>query len=216
VSSSFRTLRQGQEATAEIERRRSRFIAQFQQVRGEREAKSYEQKVRSRHRDARHNVCAWVLSGGQKHCSDDGEPQHTAGPPVLDALCGAGLADVCCVVTRYFGGTLLGPGGLVRAYARATEQAILAGEQAGLLITMELVTPVTCAVPYSAYGRVEHLVKACSGKVSDVIFSEDVQLNCLFRTGDEDRFVSLIRDLAAGEDLCKLGNPRFGEFRHGG
>jgi putative IMPACT (imprinted ancient) family translation regulator len=122
------------------------------------------------------------------------------------------LADVCCVVTRYFGGTLLGPGGLVRAYTAATQEAVAAAKAEGLLVTMTQVTRVTCVIPYSAYGRVERLISDCGGKVKDSVFAEDVQLNCAFLSGDEQRFVAAMRELAQGEDLCLVGEPTFAEF----
>ena len=122
----YRTMADGFEATGEFEDRRSRFIAQLAHVTSEREAREFIDAVRARHHDARHNVPAWILGDGREHCSDDGEPSHTAGTPTLDVLRGAGLADVCCVVTRYFGGTLLGPGGLKRAYTAATQEAVRA------------------------------------------------------------------------------------------
>jgi putative IMPACT (imprinted ancient) family translation regulator len=102
----YKTLSAGTEAMGEFEDRRSRFIAQIKPVTSEREAQVFIDEVRARHRDARHNVPAWILSDGREKCSDDGEPSHTGGIPTLEVLRGAGLANVCCVVTRYFGGTL--------------------------------------------------------------------------------------------------------------
>ncbi|HJF45506.1 IMPACT family protein, partial [Thermophilibacter provencensis] len=122
----YRTLRGGAEAKGEVEDRRSRFIAQLAHVGGEGDAEAFIAEVRSRHHDARHNVPAWILADGRERCSDDGEPSRTSGMPTLEVLRGAGLADVCCVVTRYFGGTLLGPGGLVRAYTAAAQAAVAA------------------------------------------------------------------------------------------
>ena len=119
---SYKTLASGFEATGIYEDRRSRFIAQLTHIVSEDEANDYIAGVRARYHDARHNVPAWILSDGRERCSDDGEPSRTAGMPILEVLHGAGLADVCCVVTRYFGGTLLGPGGLVRAYGCREEQ----------------------------------------------------------------------------------------------
>ncbi|MGN0076000.1 MAG: IMPACT family protein [Parafannyhessea sp.] len=208
----YRTIEAGFEATGEFEDRRSRFIAQVRHVTSEREAEEFIQEVRSRHHDARHNVPAWVLADGRVRCSDDGEPQRTSGMPTLEVLRGAGLADVCCVTTRYFGGTLLGPGGLVRAYTAAAQAALASAREAGKIVTMTLVTRVTCVIPYSAYGRVERLVGECAGKVRDSVFAEDVQLTCDFRAGDEERFVFAMRELANGEDLCKVAEPRFAQF----
>ena len=208
----YKTLAAGVEATGEVVDRRSRFIAQLHHVSSEREADEFIAEVRARHHDARHNVPAWILSDGRERCSDDGEPQRTSGMPTLEVLRGAELADVCCVVTRYFGGTLLGPGGLVRAYTAATQAAVAAAEAEGLMVTMTQVTRVTCVIPYSAYGRVERLVSDCSGKIRDSIFTEDVQLTCAFLSGDEQRFVASMVELMGGEDVCLVGEPTFSEF----
>ena len=212
MTEGYLTMRAGVEATGEFVDRKSRFIAQLVHVEGERAAAAFQDEVRSRHHDARHNVPAWVLSDGRERASDDGEPSRTAGLPVLDVLRGEGLADVCCIVTRYFGGTLLGPGGLVRAYSEATKRAVEAARQAGDIVEMSLVTRVVCQIPYALYDRVTRLVSDCGGRVRDQLFAEDVQLTIAFLSGAELPFVAAVRDLAAGEDLCKVGEPTFGEF----
>ena len=208
----YRTLRAGAEAVGEFEDRRSRFIAQLVHVGSEAEAEAFVAEVRGRHHDARHNVPAWVLADGRERCSDDGEPSRTSGMPTLDVLRGSGLADVCCVVTRYFGGTLLGPGGLVRAYTAATQAAVAAAEKDGLVVEMTLVTPVTVQLPYALYDRVCRLAADAGGKVTDSLFAEDVQLSLVFRTGAEAAFIAAARELANGEDLARVGEPRFAEF----
>lgn len=209
---SFDTIAVGVVARGEVEERRSRFIAHITHVEGEREARAFVDSVRSSHRDARHNVPAWALSDGRERRSDDGEPQGTAGQPILDVLHGADLADVCCVVTRYFGGTLLGSGGLARAYAAAVQRALEQARTEGSIVRMALVTRVTATIPYDAYGRVERLVATCGGRVRDTIFAEDVQMNCVFLSGTEEAFVSALAELSAGRDLCLVGEPAFGEF----
>ena len=208
----YRTLRTGAEARGEFEDRRSRFIAQLRRVGSESEAEGFIAEVRSRHHDARHNVPAWILADGRERCSDDGEPSRTSGMPTLDVLRGAGLADVCCVVTRYFGGTLLGPGGLVRAYAAATQAAVAAAERDGAICEMTLVVPVTAQLPYALYDRVTRLCTDAGGRVTDQLFTEDVQVTCLFRAGDEEGFLAAVRELAGGEELARAGEPRFAEF----
>ncbi len=208
----YLTLRSGTEQAGEFEDRRSRFIAQLVHVSGEREADEFIAAVRSRHHDARHNVPAWILADGRERCSDDGEPSRTSGMPVLEVLRGAGLKDVCCVVTRYFGGTLLGPGGLVRAYTAAAQEAVAAAEKGGAVVEMTLVTPVVVQLPYALYDRVSRLVAELGGKVSDSLFVEDVQLTLTFRSGDEAPFIAAVRELACGEDLARAGEPRFAEF----
>lgn len=211
-AASYHTLSAGVEVTGEFEDRRSRFIAQLVHVSSEAEAEAHIAAVRARHHDARHNVPAWILADGRERCSDDGEPSRTSGMPTLDVLKGAGLADVCCVVTRYFGGTLLGPGGLVRAYTAATQAAAQAAKRQGAIVEMTLVTPVTAQMPYALYDRCARLVSDAGGKVADSLFAEDVQLTCLFHTGDEQRFINAMRELACGEDLCRAGEPSFREF----
>lgn len=208
----YESLAKDVEAIGEFEDRRSRFIAQIVHVESEREAQAFIERVRARHHDARHNVPAWILDDGRERASDDGEPSHTAGTPTLDVLRGAGLANVCCVVTRYFGGTLLGPGGLKRAYTAATQQAVQVAEREGMLVHMALVVRVTCVIPYAVYGRVERLVRDCGGRVRDTVFAEDVQLTAAFRAGEELRFVDAMRELAAGDDLCVVGEPTFAEL----
>ena len=198
----YRTLRAGHEATGEFEDRRSRFIAQLTHVGTEAEADAFLAAVRARHHDA----------DGRERCSDDGEPSRTSGMPVLEVLRGAGLADVCCVVTRYFGGTLLGPGGLVRAYTAAAQEAVAAAEGEGSVVEMTLVVPVTVRLPYTLYDRVTRLCADAGGKVCDSLFAEDVQLSCAFRAGDEGRFVAAVRELAGGEELARAGEARFSEF----
>lgn len=208
----YRTLRAGVEATGEFEDRRSRFIAQLRRVGSETEAEAFVAEVRARHHDARHNVPAWILADGRERCSDDGEPSRTSGMPTLEVLRGAGLADVCCVVTRYFGGTLLGPGGLVRAYTAATQAAVAAARRDGAICEMTLVCPVTVQLPYALYDRVARMCADAGGRVSESLFAEDVQLTCLFRAGDEEGFCSAVYELAGGEELARAGEPRFAEF----
>ncbi len=208
----YLTLRAGVEVQGEFEDRRSRFIAQLVHVGSEAEADAFIAEVRSRHHDARHNVPAWILADGRERCSDDGEPSRTSGMPTLEVLRGAGLADVCCVVTRYFGGTLLGPGGLVRAYTAAAQEAVAIAEAQDAIVEMALVTPVVVQLPYALYDRVSRLIADAGGKVKDSLFLEDVQLTCAFKSGTEAPFVAAVRELANGEDLACPGEPRFAEF----
>ena len=133
VVDDYITMREGVEATGEFVDRKSRFIAQLVHVESEDEANAHIAAVRARHYDARHNVPAWILLDGRERQSDDGEPQRTSGMPTLEVLRGAGLKNVCCVTTRYFGGTLLGTGGLVRAYGGAAALALESGRHPGQL-----------------------------------------------------------------------------------
>ena len=208
----YMTIRAGAESAGEFEDRKSRFIASLVHVGSEAEADAHLARIRAANHDARHNVPAWILADGRERCSDDGEPQRTAGMPALEVLRGVGLADVSVVVTRYFGGTLLGPGGLVRAYTAAVQAAVENARETGALAEMTLVTPVVAQIPYSAYERVLRMVEDAGGKVTDSLFAEDVQLTLAFRTGEEDAFVDALIEFAAGEELARAGEPRFAEF----
>lgn len=211
-AASYLTLREGREATAEFVDRKSRFIAQLVHVQSEQEANEFIEAVRKRHYDARHNVPAWILSDGRERQSDDGEPQRTSGMPTLETLRGAGLANVCCVVTRYFGGTLLGPGGLVRAYTAATQAAVAAAQEAGDVVEMTLVTPVVLAVPYAMHDRVKDLAARHAAHERACEYGAEVTLTLVFKSGEERPFVDSMRELACGQDLCQVGEPEFAEF----
>lgn len=199
-------------AAAELIDKKSRFIAQLKAVSSEQEASSFLEGVRKEHYDARHHVCAWILVSGAKRASDDGEPQRTAGMPVLEVLEGSGLRNVCCVVTRYFGGTLLGPGGLIRAYSGAAKLAVDAAQAEGDLVEMRSITKVVACIPYSAYDKVRRMAEDAHGKVEGSLFTQDVQLTLVFCTGDEAAFCSAMKEFANGEDLCLVHEPAFGPF----
>lgn len=209
---SYKTLASGFEATGIYEDRRSRFIAQLTHIVSEDEANDYIAGVRARYHDARHNVPAWILSDGRERCSDDGEPSRTAGMPILEVLHGAGLADVCCVVTRYFGGTLLGPGGLVRAYTAATQIALTDAEKNNSLVEMRLVTRVMLSVPYTRYERIRHMVSDFGGKIVRSDFGAEVLLAMDFKSGEEMAFADALKELGSGDLVPTVEAPRFDTF----
>lgn len=211
-ATSYLTMRAGEEATAEFVDRKSRFIAQLTHVEAEDEAAAFIETVRARHYDARHNVPAWILADGRERASDDGEPQRTSGMPTLEVLRGAGLANVCCVVTRYFGGTLLGPGGLVRAYSTATQRVVDTAHEQGLIVEMTLVCRVVATISYSLHDRVRVLAERSGAHVVGTDYAADVRLTLAFRAGEEAAFVSAMRELANGEELCEIFAPEFAEF----
>ena len=169
VVDDYITMREVSRRLAKFVDRKSRFIAQLVHVESEDEANAHIAAVRARHYDARHNVPAWILLDGRERQSDDGEPQRTSGMPTLEVLRGAGLKNVCCVTTRYFGGTLLGPGGLVRAYTAAAQEAIAAARAAGQLVEMTSVVSVDVRVPYPLYDQVQlwRRVSAAESRAAD-------------------------------------------------
>lgn len=160
-----------QPASAELVEKRSRFIGYVRPVTTQDEAVAFINEIRSKHWDATHNVYAYVLRDeGISRYSDDNEPQGTAGIPVLDAIRKRGITDCVVVVTRYFGGTLLGAGGLVRAYSAAAKAGIdAAGE-----CEMTLCAVCTLCCSYTLYGRIPSLIARFDGVSDDAQFTDDV------------------------------------------
>ena len=134
------------------------------------QAQQFIQQIKSLHWDAAHNVYAYILRSGEQRYSDDGEPQGTAGVPCLEVLRKSEVADAAVVVTRYFGGVLLGAGGLVRAYSHATKLAL----EAGGIVNMRLCAFCTVRCSYDQYGRIASLIPQCGGAVEDTSFTDDV------------------------------------------
>ena len=159
------------EAHGEFTEKRSRFIGYCKPVTSEEEATRFISQIRSKHWDARHNVYAYSLREGNiKRYSDDGEPSGTAGMPVLDVIVKNEVFDVCVVVTRYFGGILLGTGGLVRAYSQAAKLALDAGKVA----LMELCAVCTVHCSYNQYGKVSSLIIDNSSGLDGTDYGADV------------------------------------------
>ncbi len=143
------------EGRGEIEEKKSRFICTLRPVHSEQEAADFIEEIKKKYWDARHNCSAFVLGSRQEltRCSDDGEPGGTAGRPMLEVLLGEGLCDAAAVVTRYFGGTLLGTGGLVRAYGGAVKAA-LAEAETGI---MRYGVKLRIGTDYNSVGKMQHL-----------------------------------------------------------
>ncbi len=209
---SYLTLRAGVEARGEVVDRKSRFIAQLVHIESEEDAAAHVAAVRARHFDARHNVLAWILADGTERASDDGEPQRTSGLPTLEVLRGAELRDVCCVTTRYFGGTLLGPGGLVRAYTAAAQAAIETARADGLIVENTLVAPVEVHLPYASLDQVRYMVAQAGGKIVDAAYAQDVRLALAFRAGEEAAFLTTVAERFSGRVVATAGEARFMEF----
>ena len=165
----YRTIAQA--AQDEFVEKRSRFIGYARPVQTEEEAQAFIAEMKSRHWDATHNVYAYILREGNiQRYSDDGEPQGTAGIPTLDVLQKSHVTDVAVVVTRYFGGILLGGGGLVRAYSHGASIAL----KAAGIITMKECSLLMLSCDYSRYGRVSSLIPECGGIIDDTDFAGDV------------------------------------------
>lgn len=153
MTEQYKTVYEGGEG--ELVEKKSRFIATVRPVKTEEEANQFVEEMRKKYWDARHNCWAFILGERQefKRCSDDGEPSQTAGKPMMDVLTGEGLTDVAVVVTRYFGGTLLGTGGLVRAYSGAVQE----GLKNSTVITKYLGVKLSVTTDYNGVGKLQYL-----------------------------------------------------------
>ena len=180
---------------AEYEDKRSRFIGHIKPVTSENEAKAFIDEMRRRYADATHNVFAYVLrEGNVLRWSDDGEPGGTAGMPVLQVLQREELYNVTCVVTRYFGGILLGTGGLVRAYTAAAKDALL---DAGVNEMRQWASlRVTC--PYSLYDRVRLEAEKLGAVFENTDYGADITLALLLPEEAAEPFAQTLRELSAG------------------
>lgn len=201
-------------AVAEIEEKKSRFIASLAHVETEEEALAFLEEIRAANRMARHNVYAYILrqggagAAGRVRYSDDGEPQKTAGLPTLEVLQHAGLTDVVCVVTRYFGGVLLGTGGLVRAYTTATARALEAAE----VVTVRSVVELEVTVDYSLYERAALLINGAGAKLTDPQFTDRVTLRWQMPEGTEPPLLEQLRELTRGAAQVRVSKPFYAPF----
>ena len=183
--------------TGEYEEKRSRFIGELWPVQDEAGARALIDGVRKKYPDARHHCWAWILPDGAFRWSDDGEPGGTAGGPMLEVLRGANLFGVLCVVTRYFGGTLLGSGGLVRAYSKAAALA-LAG--AGTEPDPEKAV-LSLRVPWDSIDRAHRLIREYGGALLDSDYETDPQcalLRAELLAEDAERFSARLVDATNG------------------
>lgn len=175
------------ESKDEFIEKKSRFIGYVKPVRTQEEATDFINAIKSKHWDATHNVSAYVLRDNNiQRSSDDGEPSGTAGVPTLDVLLKEGIVDTCVVVTRYFGGTLLGAGGLIRAYSRASKIAV----DAGHIITMAPCKIISVSVDYSFYDRLNILLNEFSANIENSEFTDSVTVIFSIR----ENTVSLLQD----------------------
>lgn len=161
----------------EITEKKSRFIATVEAVENEEEAIAFIEKMKKKYWDARHNCSAYVIGskGELERCSDDGEPGGTAGKPMLEVLRGTRIRNVAVVVTRYFGGTLLGTGGLVRAYTQATQEGI----SNSIIIEKQLAVKLMITTDYNGIGKVQYLLAQHNIKILESDYAENVKVTAL-------------------------------------
>ena len=183
-----------QEAESEFVEKRSRFIGHVWPVDSEDQAQELIRRVKKQHYDARHNCWCYLLGGSVVRYSDDGEPQGTAGQPMLEVFNREGVTDVVCVVTRYFGGVLLGAGPLLRAYQTTAKETLNAAGVSVVRRWVELTIP--CG--YNLLGKLTQEIPLWDGIVADTEYGADVTIKALLPEGKEGEFAKRVLDLTSG------------------
>ena len=189
----YKTVKQPAEATYVVER--SKFIAHVTSVETREQAEAFIAKIKKEYWDARHNVYAYALKGGETRCSDDGEPSGTSGMPTLDVILKQGFSDVCMVTTRYFGGILLGTGGLVRAYSKAAAMAL--AEAGGVQVAeCEVYESV---VPYALAEKFTRFLSDSGCVVEHTEYAVNVTVRYYMQAGERALFLEKLTDRFHGE-----------------
>ena len=194
------------EGEAEFVEKKSVFIGHAAPVKSEEEAQAFVKKYKNQYMDARHNVWAYLMKGEIiARYSDDGEPQGTAGVPVLDTIRKSGVTDAVVVVTRYFGGILLGAGGLVRAYSHTAKLAL----EAAHIITYEQYTELELVCSYSDYQKYSALLPSFGAIIDDTDFSDRVILRFSVKDAVVADLFAKIQEMSGGRDEAKVLGTRF-------
>ena len=194
-----------EKVTAEIVEKKSKFIAVIIPVESENDAFSKLEEIKKEHRDARHNVFSYRIANGPERASDDGEPSGTAGVPILDILRGNKLQNVLVVVTRYFGGILLGTGGLVKAYTDSTKDALSKAK----VIEKILQVKYEVTVPYSYNDKLTYFCKNNDYKIVETKFEENAILTIAVKNEFKEKFEKEVLDLTNRESIIKIVTNEF-------
>jgi uncharacterized YigZ family protein len=198
-------------ARAELIVSNSRFLASLFPASNAEEARARIQEVRAGFPDATHHVPAFIIGGGKsttEYCSDDGEPSGTSGRPLLAVLRGSGLGDVVVVVTRWFGGSLLGTGGLVKAYSEAGRRVLALTRRAALVETARL----ELELPYHLFDRLRLVAAECGAVIVEEDFAEEVRLALDIPVEGRERFESCLGELSAGAVHARFAGSRLARF----
>lgn len=195
-------------AQNEFVERKSRFIGYIAPVETEEEAMAFIAQIKQQNRDATHNTYAYILKNGVKRYSDDGEPQGTAGVPMLDCIEKEGLVDVAVVVTRYFGGILLGAGGLVRAYSHGAKIAVDAAQRK----LMTTCTLLGMELDYSFYGKLNYILPKYVCRVEQLDFGTVVSMKVLFKQDQCEAFIKEVTEMSAALVVPQVLEERFDYF----
>ena len=203
---SYITLISGGEG--EIVEKKSRFIGQIKPVSTEEEAYAFVESIKKKHYAARHNCYAFSVGVDMPllRFSDDGEPQGTAGKPILEVINASEIHNICIVVTRYFGGTLLGTGGLVRAYTDASKAALDTCETK----LMERLVPCDIKTDYTDMGKIQYILGNHDIRILDTIYADDVIMKTCLRKNDADAIVKKIIDATSARAHLTMGDEIFG------
>lgn len=201
------------QAEAEIVEKKSRFIATVRPVKTEEEAKAFIEEMKKKYWNATHNVFAYQIGERNElqRFSDDGEPQGTAGMPVLSVLKGEDIKDTAIVVTRYFGGTLLGTGGLVRAYGHSAKEGLLA---AGI-VELVLYRKYSVLAAYPDSGKVQYEILQDGHELFDTIYTEQVEFIVLVETDAADSFEKKMTEIFRGAQPFTLLEEVYGVWQEG-
>ena len=183
--------------TGEITEKKSRFLANVFPVENEEEAAVIIEETKKKYWDARHNCYAYIIgqNPGTSKCSDDGEPSGTAGRPILEVLSGAGVSNVLLIVTRYFGGTLLGIGGLVRAYSAAAK----AGLAASRIITKEAGKRIIVGTGYDSIGKIQYIISQMGLAVIGTRYTDKTEIELAISSGSTDSFIQKVTEATSGQ-----------------
>lgn len=182
----------------EIVEKKSRFIGYVEAVSTEEEAMAFVERIKKKHYDARHNCYAYSIGTGAQptlRFSDDGEPQGTAGKPILEVIQGSGIRNICIVVTRYFGGTLLGTGGLVRAYTEASK----AGLAASIIRKKRQLIEAELPMDYTELGKLQYLIANTDAEITDTIYSDKVVVKVRVYAPVFEQFVKQVTDVTGAK-----------------
>ena len=194
------------ESSDEFVEKKSRFIGYVKPVKTQKEAADFIAKIKSKHWDATHNVSAYVLKENNiQRSSDDGEPSGTAGVPVLDVLLKENLVDVCVVVTRYFGGILLGAGGLIRAYSHGSKIAV----EAGNIITMAPCKILEANIDYSFYDRFNIMLGDIGANVESSDFADKIKITFCLKEELADALQSRLTEQSNGKYMLREIGEKF-------
>ncbi len=201
------------QAEAEIIEKKSRFIATVRPVKDEDEARAFIDEMKKKYWNATHNVFAYQIGDRNEiqRCSDDGEPQGTAGKPVLDVLAGEDIKNIAIVVTRYFGGTLLGTGGLVRAYGKSAKEGILSAGVAEMVLYRKF----SIVTDYPTSGKIQYEILQDGHIIHDTIYTENVEFIVLTEADFADSFNSKMIDVSNGKAQINMLNELYGVWLDG-